>query len=84
MKQVIFPNSKSLQPIPSQEVKPNISGNTNSTTGIPVQQYSETTTKAETQPTPAPSKDTISNMFIYIFVILVVIFVAIFVYKKAH
>jgi hypothetical protein len=81
----IFPNGQSLQPMPTPDVHPNVSGNINSTTNnfapndLPVQNTSNTqTAPINLQPENTKSKNTV----IFYFLGLIIIVVIIFAYKK--
>lgn len=81
----IFPNSKSLQPMPAPNVHPNVSGNTNSTTNI-VPNNSPTQIILNTQnniPAQVETKNVKNNFLIfYILGLIIIIIVIIIIYKK--
>ena len=80
----IFPNTKSLQPIPTPSVHPNISENMNSTSvssgGIPT----ENTVGSTNNTTNAPVLENIksSNIWVFYFVGLLIILIVIITYEK--
>jgi len=80
----IFPDSKSLQPMPTPDVHANISGNTNSTTTFtpsnePMQNTTSTQSALETV---QPENTKSGNPVIFYFLGLIIILVIIFVYIK--
>lgn len=84
---VIFPNQKSLQPIPSKDAHPNISGNINSTTDVsPDITQNQDTSITENNISNIISENTDSKTPLFyilsvlsIFLVLLLVF---FIYKK--
>jgi len=91
LKKAIFPDNKSLQPIP-QNSFPKISGNTNSTTPTSIITSTEYREQIETEgegittedtslPTEKESITSLPIIWVGILIILIVLF---FIYKKYH
>jgi hypothetical protein len=80
----IFPNSQSLQPMPTPDVHANVSGNVNSTSNtVPVNGFTENT-PASNGPAINVSTSTTSggSNFIFYLIGLVIIIIVIIIYKK--
>jgi beta-lactamase regulating signal transducer with metallopeptidase domain len=88
LKRAIFPDAKSLQPIPTY-THPNISGNINSVTGVaePTGPQSPTLNTENNLSNPSPQKEIPANNSMVLYVIwlaiaFIIIFLAIFIYRK--
>ena len=81
----IFPDAKSLQPIPTPDVHPNISGNINGTTTISPQSANteNTLTTPNNGATNIQSNSTQNgNNLIFYFIGFIIILIIIFVYIR--
>jgi hypothetical protein len=93
VKRAFFPDAKMLQPIPTNDVHANISGNTNSTTGTTTQGTGTTVGTDSSTPieenTPvqtAPIENTPdsgqTSYTLWIFLSILVVFGLVFLYRK--